>query len=194
MLPKGEVTAILERVNRHEAGSLAALWLACYDEIHAMASRAVARGGLGPEVQPTLVVHEVFLKLHSRTPARPWENRRHYFGSAARAVLDIMTDATRRQDARGRAEVSLRESWRGAQPAETDPGDDLLASPERFARLGEALAELDRDHPRVAEVVWLRFVGGLPEADVAAIVGRSRRTVQNDWLFAKAILREKLDR
>jgi len=190
MRPAGEITSILARVNRHEPGSLSALWLACYDEIHAMASRAVARGQIAPDLQPTLVVHEVFLKLHGRAPSRPWENRRHYFGSAARAILDILTDALRRRDVRGRIEGELRASV----PRTSDPADQLLAAPERFARLGEALAELERDHPRVAEVVWLRFVGGLPEAEVATILGCSRRTVQNDWLFAKAILRERLER
>ena len=79
-----------------------------------------------------------------------------------------------------------------AQPS-ADPTEELLASPSEFARLGEALAELDANHPRVAEVVWLRFVGGLTEEAIADLLGVSRRTVQNDWLFAKAVLREKLE-
>lgn len=187
MLPPGEITAVLDRVNKGEPGSLGALWLACYEEIHGMAARAAARGALAPDIQPTLVVHEVFLKLHARPRADPWQNRRHYFGSAARAILEILTDAARRRGVRTRAQGEI-----SPQPP-AEPTEELLASPEEFARLGEAMAELDANHPRVAEVVWLRFVGGLTEDAIADLLGVSRRTVQNDWLFAKAMLREKLE-
>jgi RNA polymerase sigma factor (TIGR02999 family) len=186
----GEITAVLQRVNRGEQGSLGALWLACYDEIRGMAARAVAQGALAPEVQPTLVVHEIFLKLHAAPRGKPWQNRRHYFGSAARAILEILTDAARRRAVRtkARSEVAAQSAANAA-----DPATELLASPEEFARLGEALAMLDADHPRVAEVVWLRFVGGLSDEAIAELLGVSRRTVQNDWLFAKALLRERLE-
>lgn len=187
MLPPGEITAILDRVNRGELGSLGALWLACYEEIYGMASRAVARGALAPDIQPTLVVHEVFMKLHARPRTEPWQDRRHYFGSASRAILEILTDAARRRSVRTKAQGEI------STPPSTDPTEEFPASPEEFARLGEALAELDANHPRVAEAVWLRFGGGLTDDAIAELLGVSRRTVQNDWLFAKAILREKLE-
>ncbi len=150
-----------------------------YSQLRDLARRNL-RGERGARtLQPTALVHEVFLRLSRGTPR--WESRAHFFGAAARAMRQILVDRARarRADRRGgdRARVTLS----GLDGGSEDRFDDLLA-------VHDALARLEAEDPRKARVVELRFFAGLETSEVAEALGVSERTVFLDWRFAKAWL------
>ena len=195
MRPAGEITVILRKVNDKHEGALSELWNACYREIHSMSRHALGRWRTLSELQPTVVLHEAFVKLHGGRHSNPWQNRVHYFGSAKNAIAQILTDEARRRGVRDDTIVQerLREHLR---PNEVQPGRALPAAEmlDDSALLERAFNELRRDYARVAEVVHLRVISDLTIEEIAEQLGVSRRTAQSDWSFGLAFLAERLNR
>jgi RNA polymerase sigma factor (TIGR02999 family) len=189
MEPSGEITQILEKVNRGDEGALEILSARCLDELRTIARAAKSTHGAPREMQTTMVVHEVFLKLHRKQPSKPWENSAHYFGSARHAASQVILDAHRRRSTRDRGQDELV-ARRDA--AAKDP--TTLGAREERARVVRALDELSRGFPRAAQVVVYKLIHGKTDDGIAELLGVSRRTVQNDWRFARAYLRDALDR
>lgn len=185
----GELTSILQRAGQAEPGALSELWQATYQEVHRMAIAAYARESDLPSLQPTALVSEVFLRLHSADSPPRFENRRHFFGAVARSLGQVLVDHARARAAAKRGN--------GERPIRLSISEHELAQADRLEvgeleRLLVAIREVETAHPRAGEVIWLRFVTGLSESEVAGILGVSRRTIQSDWLFAKALLRKEL--
>lgn len=136
--------------------------------------------------QPTAIVHEVYLRLadQSRTD---WRGRTHFMAIGAEMVRRVIADEARR---RSRQKRGGDGAWQritldnAAMESGTGP-IDVLAMEDALARL----AELD---PRACRVVELRFYGGLTDAEAAAVLGVSERTIRNDWRAARAWLRREL--
>lgn len=142
------------------------------------------RGGV--TLSPTALVHEAYAKLAgSGQPS--WESRRHFFGSAARAMRQVLVDRARRHaDLKhgGRiAHVDLEVDQLSTEPA---PGQTLA--------LDRALTALEARDPRQAEIVMLRFFAGLSIEQTAAAMNLSPATVKNEWAYARAVLRRELAR
>lgn len=133
----------------------------------------------------TELVHEAYLKLNSGKT--DWEGRAHFFGAASRAMRQVLVDFARRRDAEKRGAgiqiVSLGESV-AAVEIELD---EILA-------LDAALERLDRVDKRLREIVELRFFAGLPQSDIAQMLGVSERTVERNWLKARLVLLVALGR
>jgi len=187
----GDITRLLERVHGGERGALEALCERCLPEIKSLARAAIRDAGARPELQTTVVAHDVFLKLHDRPAATHWDGRRHYFGSARNAALQVVTDWRRRKATRLRAHDTLRETIVDRQGS-----TDLATSgtdAEELSRLIRAMELLNHHYPRAAQVVKFRMLFVLSEAAIATRLGVSRRTVQNDWRFARAFLRDAMD-
>lgn len=151
---------------------------AMYDELRRIAARVVQdRGGAGV-LQPTAVVHEAYLKLAGADPGA-WTSDAHFLAVAARAVRQVLIDEARssRRQKRGgdMRPLSLDTSIMGADT----PCADAL-------ELEEVIAQLDREDPRAASVVELRFYGGMTIPQVASHLGLSTPTVERDWRFARA--------
>ncbi len=188
-MAKDDITRMLERAAHGDDGSLGALWQATYGQVHAMASAAYRHESDTPTLQPTALVSEVYLRLYGNGTPPVFENRRHFFGAVARSLGQVLIDHARRRDRAKRGG--------GERPASLALVEHELSRADRIPtsdleRLMEALKSLEGEQPRAAEVTWLRFVTGLSDSEVAGILGVSRRTVQNDWLFAKALLRREL--
>ena len=179
-------------LNAAAAGDHAAaedVWSFVYDDVRRMACRALSGEGPTTQLQPTLLVHEVFLRLDRHHPDQ-WDNRRHFFGAVARSMQQYLVDHARHRAAKrrggGRANLSLTvvagelASWDSATSQDI-PG--LIA----------ALGELDEESPRAGEVAKLRYILGLSIRQVAEITGMSERTTKKDWAFARAWLRRSLD-
>ena len=135
-------------------------------------------------LQPTELVHEAWLQLGgcSVDGAPAWENRRHFFGAAARAMQQILVTHARRKGALKRG---------GARPlAELSSILDLAADPvpETILAMDEALTTLAKSFPVEAEVVLLRFYGGLSVVETARALSLSVRQVERHWQFARAWL------
>jgi len=185
-LQSQQITAILSRVAKGEAESERELVAVVYEALKQMARAQLARLRPGQSLQATALVHEAWIKL-GEGQARAFENRAHFFGASARAMRNILIDQARR---------------RARRPSETagadDDGTPTIAvtggSPQLdMLALDEALTELEGSHPRAAQVVMLRFFAGLDLAEVADVLGTSRRTIDREWQFARSTLRRALD-
>jgi len=151
-----------------------------YDELRKVAGRLIwSREGDGT-LGPTAVVHELFLKL-DRTAALTFESRRHFFALAARAMRQALVDHCR-------AKTRLKRGD-GFRPVPLDGvAERLVSQPETLVALHEALHDLERHSPRMAETVELRFFGGLTIEETATCLGVAPKTVVRDWRRARAWL------
>ncbi len=188
MPEEAALTVILNAAFAGDEAASRRLWEAVYEDLRAMARRAVASESPQAGLEPTQVVHEVFLRLNGASPDR-WDNRRHFFGAAVRAMERFIIDHARERRALKRgggtnpASLSVFAGELGAYEQATRAASDGLV-----AALQD-LAELD---PQAAEVARLRWLVGLSSEQVAGILDCSIRKVQLDWRFAKAFLQRRL--
>jgi RNA polymerase sigma factor (TIGR02999 family) len=135
----------------------------------------------GQTLQPTGLVHEAFLKLMGAGADRRWDNRWHFYAAAAEAMRHILVDAARRH----------RRLKRGGGRRRVDL-DDLRVgveqSPEDLLAVDEALTRFASQHPEKAELVKLRYFGGLTIDEAAKALGISAATAERHWAFARAWL------
>jgi RNA polymerase sigma factor (TIGR02999 family) len=154
-----------------------------YDELRRLAAAKLAQEPPGQTLQATALVHEAWLKLAGSNSADSavWRNRQHFFRTTAQAMRQILIDRARRR---------LR--VRHGQNAERVDLDEVeIAAPvkeEVLLQLDEALTELKATSPEHAEIVTMRFFGGLHESEIAAILNLSEGTVQRHWTYARAWL------
>ena len=162
------------------------LFVALYDELKRLAHRQIHAVDAFATLRTTELVHEAFLKLGRRDDAT-WEGRAHFFGAAARAMRQVLVDFARRRR-------SLKRG--GAESPVTLRDDDaaLEVQLEELLDLDDALDQLDGVNPRLRQVVELRFFAGVPEEEIAQMLGVSLRTVERDWLKARLFLLRELDR
>jgi RNA polymerase sigma-70 factor, ECF subfamily len=158
-----------------------------YGELRRVARRYLDRERRAHTLQPTALVHEVWLRLRNERRGE-WYGRTHGLALGAQAMRRILVDHGRHQkrDKRGggaRA-VTFDELVKAAATAAV-PVEDLLA-------LEEALSRLERVDPRAAQVVTLRFFSGMSSREVAEQLKLSVRTVEGDWTHARAWLKRDL--
>lgn len=170
------------RADEPNAVSLDAVLPEVYDTLRAMASRLWRSRTPDVSVQPTMLVHEVYLKL-ARDAERTWSGKAHFTAVAARAMRQVLADRARRRTALKRGGVQSRVTLTGV--GVNDDPVDLIA-------LDAALAELETLDPRRAQVFVLRAMGGLSVDEVADVSGTSPRTVKTDWRIARAWLTARL--
>jgi RNA polymerase sigma factor (TIGR02999 family) len=177
----GELTALLRGWSDGDADAFERAPPLVYDELHRMAARYLAGERSAITLQPTALVNELCVRLLGWDPVS-WQNRGHFFGVSARMMRRVLVDIARRRlaERRGGADA-IRVPLDSIDVPAREPGDDLLA-------VDMALEELARSDPRKAEVVELRFFGGLSVEETAAALGVSERTVRSDWAFARAWL------
>jgi len=148
----------------------------------------MARTPPGNTLQPTALVHEAYVRLIGKDDPKLSRSSGHFFAAAAQAMRDILVEQARRKKRHkrggGRRRVALDDADLAEAPIES-PVEDILA-------LDEALQRLERDEPRLVEVVKLRFFAGLTTAETAAALGVSVPTVERDWRFARTLLYTQL--
>lgn len=171
----------------HDSGfeDAAVLSREIYDELKRIAHRHLRVLDANATLSTTEVVHEAFLKL-ARSPASDWDGRAHFFASASRAMRQVLVDFARRRRAAKRGGDRPNVTLRDGQARLEIELDEMLA-------LDAALDRLDAVAPRLRRVVELRFFGGVPEDDIARLLGVSTRTVERDWLKARLLLLETLE-
>lgn len=182
----GSPTELLLAWGRGEAHAFDRLVPLVHDELRRLAKRYMARERPDHTLQATALVNEAYMRLIDLNQIR-WQDRAHFFAMAARVMRRILVDfaRARRQEKRGggAARVSLDE----ALLVSRDAGRDLVD-------LDEALTALATVHSRKAEVVELRFFGGLSLEETAEALHVSIDTVKRDWRFAKLwLLRDLRD-
>ena len=161
-----------------------------YRELRRMAHRQLAAERAGHTLSTTALVHEAYPKLADQARVG-WQDRGHFFAVAARAMRRILVDHARRHRAlrRGgeRARVSL------SALGEADAGAIAAAArADEIVALDDALARLALLDERLARVVECRFFAGLTDAETAAVLGVTPRTVGRDWVKARGWLYREL--
>ena len=155
-----------------------------YRELHKIAKRYMADQSAGHTLQTTAVVHEAYLKL-AGTGRQIWEDRAHFFAVAAKAMRQVLVDHARtRQAAKRGGDVRI-------VPLEEGVAISGGTAAELIA-LDDALTDLARLDARKAQVVELRYFGGLTVEDTARTLGISPETVGRDWRFAKSLLEREI--
>lgn len=183
-MAEGEVTRLLEAAGAGDRLAFDRLYRTVYAELRRMAQSSMRREQAGHTLQPTALVNEAYLRLAPDVAA--WENRRHFFGAAAQAMRRILVDHARRRASRKRGAGFERVTLTGLDLADEPRDVDVLL-------LDEALEQLARKRPRLAELVSLRFFAGLSIEDTARALELSPATVKRDWTFARAWLQEHVD-
>lgn len=169
-----------------DASALEHLTPVVYAELHRLARRNFAGEREGHLLQPSALVNEAFLRLIGDAPV-DWANRSHFFAYSARLMRQILVDFARAQDTgkRGRRSPHIPLSGiRGLAGGGADPLD--------FIDLDAALDELGRLNPRQAQLVELRYFGGLENSEIATILGVSEPTLVRDWRIARVWLFDRL--
>ena len=181
------MVTLLRTIDEGQPHAAAELLPLVYAELRRLAVARMAQLPPGQTLQPTALVHEAFLDLVG--DADPgWSGKAHFFGAAAQAMREILVDQARRKSRRKRGGDRNREAFRDDIGAMTEfemPTADMLA-------LDAAMDGLKAEHPRPAEVVMLRYFAGLTMQQIAEVLGTSARTIERDWRFARAWLREEL--
>jgi RNA polymerase sigma factor (TIGR02999 family) len=154
-----------------------------HTELHRLARRYMAGERAGHTLQTSALVNEAYLRLIDITQVH-WQNRAHYFAMAARTMRRILVDSARARGNQRRGGDVVKVALDDALVVGTDRRDDLVALDEALERLGAV-------YPRQAQVVELRYFGGLTLEETAAALDISTDTVKRDWRFAKLwLLRE----
>lgn len=157
-----------------------------YDKLHALAKRHFARQPASSTLQPTALVHEVYLRL-ARHDMADINDREHFLALAATAMRQILIDEARRRKAAKRGDEWVRVTLDGVRSPREDAIVDTLV-------LDDLITRLTALNPRHARVVELRVFAGMTVAEVARVLSVSLSTAEKDWRQARAWLRAELAR
>jgi RNA polymerase sigma factor (TIGR02999 family) len=177
-----DLTVWLQRMSEGDRQAAEHVASAVYRELHRLAANALSRERRNVSLQPTLLVNEAFLRLLNGQPL-VWNDRKHFFSLAARMMRRIIVDYFRGQNAGKRPPRHLQLATDEVVVISDDHRDEALMVDEALNRLSEIDA-------RAAEVVELRYFGGLTFDEVAGVLGVADRTVKRDWEMAQWWLRQ----
>lgn len=177
----GDVTRMLQELRGGDRAALDRLVPVVYDELRGLARAQLRRERGHVTLEATALVHEAYERLVGHA-AIDWECRAHFYGVAARAMRQVLVDRARRRRAAKRGGGWERTTLSNRAIAMDVRFDELLA-------LDEAMEKLE---PRQRRVVEYRFFGGLTEEEIAGLLGISAKSVQRDWVKARAWLYREL--
>ena len=179
-----QLTTLLIDWRRGDSQASERLLSLVYQELRRIAARHLRMERAGHILQPTALVHELYLRLFAGEPV-DYSDRTHFFAVAARQLRRILIDHARgvhtEKRGHGHIEVSLADIDAPAKAI----SEDLIA-------VNEALDELEKLDSRCAQAVELRFFAGLTEEEAAQVLGVSKATIKRDWDFARAWLHSRL--
>ncbi|MFI4898775.1 MAG: ECF-type sigma factor [Phycisphaerales bacterium JB059] len=185
MSDQGEITLLLRAVREGRIGASDELVSLIYDELYLLAHRNAHRVAPSEDLSPTALVNEVYIRLFHESD-ETWENRRHFFFAASRAMRDILIASARRRSARKRGGNARRLQLEAVELADAEANEIL--------ELNEELDRLAAHDPVAANVVLLRFFGGLSRSHIAQLLDISESQVWREWVYAKAWVRDRLGR
>jgi RNA polymerase sigma factor (TIGR02999 family) len=184
-VPEGDKLAVLvQRWNDGDREALDEVVELLYDDLRIMAHRHLGRERHDHTLSTTALVHEAYVKLSERTGSG-WKGRPQFLALASKVMRHLLIDYARRRNAARRGgneiHVPLDENLDGSNPKVVE----LLT-------LDQALTRLEEHDARMAQIVECRFFGGMPTSEIAQAVGMSVRTVERDWIRARAYLLSEL--
>lgn len=154
-----------------------------YQELRRLAAARLAQEAEAYTLQPTALVHEVWLKIAGQ--GQQYSDQSHFFRVAANAMRRILIDNARRRQRAKRGGGQERDSFDETAIATMVPSEELLA-------VHDALETLAKLEPEIASVVEMRYFMGMTLPEIAKVLGKSPRTVDRHWDFARAWLRHEI--
>jgi RNA polymerase sigma factor (TIGR02999 family) len=178
--PSNQMTVLLEAIERGESKAAEELLPLVYDELRRVADMQLANQR-GRTLQATALVHEAWIRLVKHGDPG-FRSRQHFYSAAAQAMRHILVDQQRRRvvPARGMGETPIP-----ADPVIECDVEDVIA-------VHEAIEQLEAEHPEMAQLVVLRFFGGLSMGEIAKILGQPLRSVERLWAYARVWLRHEI--
>ena len=178
------ITQFLEELKRGDQSVMHELLPVVYDELRRLAHSYLNRERANHTLEPTALVHEVYLRLIRQKPIE-WENRAHFFGVAAQIMRRILVDHARQHqsDKRGGKfqKFQINENF-----------DKAVEISAELIRLDETLNELAESDAALAKLVELRYFGGLTFEETAEGLGISLITAKRHWKLARAWLYDRM--
>jgi RNA polymerase sigma factor (TIGR02999 family) len=181
----GEVSLLLNAASGGDRAAGDRAFALVYADLQRLARRQVQRSSAGPGA--TSLVHEVYLRL-ARPEALDVSSREHFFALAARAMRQLVVDHARQRSAAKRGGGVVPEAL-----DEIHERIGALGDAERLLGLDQALQRLTALDSHLARLVEMRFFAGLELEEIAAITGRSERSLKRDWRKARAVLHANLE-
>ena len=180
------VTQLLVAWSAGDNAALHELTPVIQHELHRLATRQMAGERPGHILQPTALVNEAYMRLVNWKEVQ-WQNRAHFFGTAAQIMRRVLVDMARTRDREKRGGRQVHVSLSEAENQPAAPRTDLMA-------LDEAMKALELIDARKSQVIELRYFGGLSLEEAALVMNVSVATVRRDWSFARAWLFRELSR
>jgi len=173
----------MEAAERGGKPAADALFSVLYAELRRIARKELARHGVPMSLSPTTLLHQAYLDIAGRE-ATSFPDRNRFMGYAARVMRGLIIDHARSRCAQKR----------GGQFEITALGTEAENVPDcrELSRISDALDELAKAEPSLAEVVDLKFFCGFSFAEIAAIKDVSERTIQRDWERARIYLHRSI--
>lgn len=178
------ITQLLKRWRGGDQTALDQLMPLVYDELHALAERAMHQQPGGHTLQPTALVNEAYLRMCD-LPQIEWQDRAHFFAVAARVMRFLLVDHARAQ--------GFAKRGGGIQRVELE--EAVVYAPERSAELlalDDALDRLAVVDEKKSRIVELRYFGGLTVEEIAEVLGLAVSNVKREWAKAKLWLHHEL--
>jgi len=181
---ESNVTTLLGRAQEGDRLATEELFPLIYEELRTLAGRYLSKESAAQTLQPTALVHEAFIRLVGPNDSS-WENRRHFFGAAAKAMRRILIDHARAKRRMKRGEGIKPSALNEDSLCVEGVNVDLLALDEALERLGQV-------DPAKGNLVELRFFGGLSMEEISQVLGTSLSTAAREWRFVRAWLHREL--
>ena len=178
------VTTILNALRGGDPRAAAELFPIVYDELRQLAARKVAHEKPGQSLNATALVHEAYLRLVGN---QQFEGRGHFFSAAAEAMRRILIENARR---RGR----LKRGGRRLRLELLDQAASLPEDPTLLLSLEGLLPRLEAEDPAAAKIASLHLFGGHTVEEAGHVLGQSRAVAYRNWKYARAWLREALEK
>jgi len=185
-MQKGEVTQLLRRWRGGDGHAQGKLWEAVYADLKRLAGSALSRGRKASGDNATSLVHKAYLRLLDAEV--DWDDRKHFFLVAARAMRFILADEARRQLAAKRGQGAVD----SLEDLVSEPVDGTLDRPEEVLSVHELLDQLSDARPRQARLIELRYFAGLSVEESAEVLEVTTRTIVRDWRAAREWMHRKM--
>jgi RNA polymerase sigma factor (TIGR02999 family) len=188
-----EVTSILHAIRDGDSGAAERLLPLVYDELRKLAAQKLVHEKSGQTLQATSLVHEAYLRLvassegESKEPKQNWDGRGHFFAAAAEAMRRILVnharDRKRLKRGGGRVRLEL-----------LDQIGSFAEDPDLVLSLDDLLTRLEKEDAAAARVAHLHLFGGLSVEEAGEAMGSSRAVAYRNWKYARAWLRDALEK
>ncbi len=164
-----------------------ALFTPLYPDLKRIAQCHMRQETLGHTLQPTALINEAYMRLMAKEEDRVYNNQKHFLCVASEVMRRILIDSAR----------SKKSQKRGGNFKKVELNEDTQSTPDKdydLLAINEALAKMDKIYPKKAEVIKLRFFGGLTVDEIAETLNISKATTNNYWNFGKSWLYREMEK